>query len=888
MEWFILSLILVFHLITAWIMPWINHGRIQKITKENTNLKIRLTAIRNYLERAGISTDISTDIQDRAPQIPPQTSQQTEPAPQTTPGEIEKQPSPPVPPAIVPDVAAREPITTPPTATKHSLEQQFGARWMVWVGAVALALSGFFLVKYSIDKDLISPTIRVILGAILGAILLLSGAAIRRYPHIANGKPIAQALSGAGICVFYGVFYAAANLYQLIPNWSGFLALSAVTALAVVLSLRHGPPIAILALVGGFATPALIQTSNPSAVTLFIYLYLVFTGLLIVIRHKDWWGIAIPALLGVFIWLGIWFSTNFYSEDILYLAIFLLGICSTILFAIQPYEAEITSDSLLNIPATANRRSMYLFYCLGLGGTICFMAAIVNKVEFDAFAWALFGLLALGSVIIAAMKERLYGLAPLWALLLTSILLIAWQPETPADYMMIVLPFGAFYFVSGYVLLWFARWPLSWAMLVVGAGLGFYLIAYFKLGHSQPWPQIALFWELIALGFAAFFVYGAYETRRRFGGHSQEQILLAIFSTLAVSFLAIVLILALDLAILPLGLAIEIFALCWINSRIPIKALPILAAILAVAFAGFLAPRLLESEIMDTIDKPLVQLAIPGFLFVAASYYLRYEKDSEIVKIFEWAAAGLCTACGYYLIRHFFAAGNIDSSFLEYGVIANFLFLSGLIALLGGRQYHRTAYIQFGAILYCLASLFIILFAFLLHNPLFSPQRIDGWPILNSLLLSYGSPMLWICLTTRQMRQIPAMRAQLPLWEQCQYMLLLLFSFSWVSLQLRHFFHGAYLNAPSFVQGEIYAYSAAWLFFGILLLVLGTIKKDKTLRYVSLFMVTFTIIKVFLYDTSALEGLYRVFAFLLLGICLLGISWFYARFIFKQPGRQIP
>ncbi len=38
--------------------------------------------------------------------------------------------------------------------------------------------------------------------------------------------------------------------------------------------------------------------------------------------------------------------------------------------------------------------------------------------------------------------------------------------------------------------------------------------------------------------------------------------------------------------------------------------------------------------------------------------------------------------------------------------------------------------------------------------------------------------------------------------------------------------------------------------------------------------------KVFLYDASQLTGLMRVLSFLGLGLSLLGIGWFYTRFVF--------
>lgn len=52
------------------------------------------------------------------------------------------------------------------------------------------------------------------------------------------------------------------------------------------------------------------------------------------------------------------------------------------------------------------------------------------------------------------------------------------------------------------------------------------------------------------------------------------------------------------------------------------------------------------------------------------------------------------------------------------------------------------------------------------------------------------------------------------------------------------------------------------------------------LRVASLAVMILTVSKVFLYDASELEGLYRVFSFLGLGVSLLGLSWFYTRFVF--------
>ena len=52
------------------------------------------------------------------------------------------------------------------------------------------------------------------------------------------------------------------------------------------------------------------------------------------------------------------------------------------------------------------------------------------------------------------------------------------------------------------------------------------------------------------------------------------------------------------------------------------------------------------------------------------------------------------------------------------------------------------------------------------------------------------------------------------------------------------------------------------------------------IRIASLGILLLTVGKVFLYDASELTGLWRVFSFFGLGLSLLGLSWFYSRFVF--------
>jgi len=87
------------------------------------------------------------------------------PPAQTVAAPVEPSP-PPEPPARTPTaVPLSPPSPVPSSSQKIGFEEKFGTRWVVWVGGVALALGGIFLVRYTIQQGLIGPRIRIFLGA---------------------------------------------------------------------------------------------------------------------------------------------------------------------------------------------------------------------------------------------------------------------------------------------------------------------------------------------------------------------------------------------------------------------------------------------------------------------------------------------------------------------------------------------------------------------------------------------------------------------------------------------------------------------------------------------------------------------------------------------------
>jgi uncharacterized membrane protein len=76
---------------------------------------------------------------------------------------------------------------------------------------------------------------------------------------------------------------------------------------------------------------------------------------------------------------------------------------------------------------------------------------------------------------------------------------------------------------------------------------------------------------------------------------------------------------------------------------------------------------------------------------------------------------------------------------------------------------------------------------------------------------------------------------------------------------------------------EQFTYSALWMAYGAMLMVVGFIRRSAFVRWQALLLIAVTIAKVFIYDVSQLDRGYRIVSFIVLGVLLLAISFVYQR-----------
>jgi uncharacterized membrane protein len=95
--------------------------------------------------------------------------------------------------------------------------------------------------------------------------------------------------------------------------------------------------------------------------------------------------------------------------------------------------------------------------------------------------------------------------------------------------------------------------------------------------------------------------------------------------------------------------------------------------------------------------------------------------------------------------------------------------------------------------------------------------------------------------------------------------------FIYASLETNTFF---FWYTPSFQEGSV---SVVWALFAIAYLIIGITKSSKAWRYTGLTLFVIVVGKVFLIDLADMELFYRVIAFMLLGIILIGGSFAYIK-----------
>ena len=201
-----------------------------------------------------------------------------------------------------------------------SFEERFGASWVVWIGGLALALGGIFLVQYSIEAGLIGPGVRVFLGGLLATALIAAGEWTRRR-EFASASPTSRPRTSRASSPPPAPpsrsrpIYAAYALYDFLVPGTAFVLLGIVALATLAAALLHGPALAALGQVGAFVAPLLIATAQPNYWALYVYLAVVTAASFALARARLWRWLAITAVAFGVLWAFPGISGHCASAD---------------------------------------------------------------------------------------------------------------------------------------------------------------------------------------------------------------------------------------------------------------------------------------------------------------------------------------------------------------------------------------------------------------------------------------------------------------------------------------------------------------------------------------------------------------------------------------------
>jgi uncharacterized membrane protein len=208
------------------------------------------------------------------------------PSPRPTPAPVQRPAQAPAPrpaPAPTPTPAPRRPSV--------DLEELLGGRVLGLLGAVAVLLGVAFLVAMAVDRGWIDEPTRIAIGFGGCAALLLGGVAL--YERRGRTQA-ALAATGAAVAGLFATLTAATQLYDLFPLPVSLAIAAAIGAAATALALRwDARTFAALGLLGAMVAPWLVGAEQSTLTIAFVLL--VMTSAFAVAAPRRWEWLTLSA-----------------------------------------------------------------------------------------------------------------------------------------------------------------------------------------------------------------------------------------------------------------------------------------------------------------------------------------------------------------------------------------------------------------------------------------------------------------------------------------------------------------------------------------------------------------------------------------------------------------
>ncbi|MBD1547459.1 DUF2339 domain-containing protein [Roseibium aggregatum] len=809
-------------------------------------------------------------------------------------------------PAAVPPeysgATAEVPETPAATAGAPGRETLIGGKWTVWAGGVTLALGGVFLVKYAIENSILGPEARLLLGALFGLVLLAASEWSRRKPgqfslpgfEVAN---IPATLTAAGTVALYSVTYAAHGLYGFIGPGPAFLLLGALALMTMLAALLHGAGLAALGILGSYVVPFMVNAPRSALLPVVLYVLAVSAAGVAIGRFRLWLWLAGSAIAGL-IGYGLLFEIAAANGDRLLLILYAAGGIAIAYFGfvwkLHPADPQQTEPvdyaatvvlSIFALPLAAHVQFPHA------GGAYLAEAVLLIVLPFAAVYFHS----ALRLVLFAPLLAALWSYYRMGVPLNVTDVLVgpdygAWPgiiTPLPAEYREAFSEFSLYGACAALFMIALAAVG-SWrsaarTYLASGAALGalgLLSIAYLRVESWQvSWSFAGL---ALAIGIAFFVI--ADRLKRGAGVPEGEGACVAAWLVGALSALTLAACFALEEAALTVALGLLVPAFAVVYRRYPEKALRFLTAFAVIPYVlRLIWDPFIVGEALGTtpfFNALLYGYGVPCLGFVLSAYLLTARgHDNSAGRMQAIAIVSVVITLAILALHWVDPHFRFDAWQAKFQAAAMLVIIGGAVSLgltrflpgeRGSVLEQASIWIGAAGMVYGALELFVE------FNPLVTGAPVGEGIFVNWVSFAYGLPFLLFGILARQ-----AWRVRPKPYVMAVAIFSAAMGFAFVNLTIRNIFSPDHLVAVPVSDLENYVYSIVWLVVGVACLLAGLVRNSLFLRQVSGAVIGLVVLKVFLIDMSALEGVLRALSFIGLGLTLIGIGYLYQRMLLR-------
>ncbi|EPF1749335.1 DUF2339 domain-containing protein [Vibrio alginolyticus] len=759
----------------------------------------------------------------------------------------------------------------------QSLLSNIQENWLVWVGALAMLIGGGYLVQVIGSHIQFSPFMRVSFAFVISLLMVLVGEWFHRKEQ-QNPQRAARAqgftyvpaaVTGTGLTGIYCTVIFAFVVYQMLTPSISLIILASAAFFSLALSLRQGPLMAVLGLIGGYTAPLWIGGSEPNYFLLAGYICAIsFAATLLMQKVRRSWitpSIAIPHVIWMllliestptellFSWLAIYLSITLY----LIFAVPRMGWMLNPRF--RHYQSKWTNSPTATALATAlltfsavtrmpDLNTLQMAYCYTLLVAIIWLPALRTGWSLRVFLPSIL-VSATALIVLTIAFNALYMLereASILFALAVSIALICYRTycQSLSDRSQL----------SGLLLL-----VLAPAMSLITL----FYIDEFMQGYLWYWTAFC------ALMATYYVVLGQ---RARSLALECSAVMHAVIVGIAFVWLSdtwLTTAISIQVAIMALQAQFGLF-------RPASWAIKVAMGILVIRLT--LLPFIPEWQPVEAGHWAWVLVSyLPSLFILSYARSTLKQVDRELTNWFEGAflhvfLMALFTQTNYWLTGQYGYLGHID--FTSAAVFANQALVMGLVYSYRSQFAQRLSRIYeiYSYLLWCAFAILIILL-----NTAESPLVTDNvsaqaLPIFNMLSIGWLLPACILLIATfKRWNTLQVHRFAIA-------SLGFLLAAIWLGMSIRQFWQttSMMLYQPT-SMAELFSYSVAGLLVGGLLTWRGVTQQGLMMQRVGLVVLAGVALKVFLWDVSSLDGFWRAISFLGLGASLIALGWLFQK-----------